>query len=160
MSDQAAIRTDRVGAAGSSAAGVRDRRIRQEVGPDGIGEVWMIKQVVEFKAKLQFQTLRQGSVLIHGEIKLTKGRPDQGVSTEIAKVAGTRSAGIGETVGYTVGAGHGKRSELKKLRRIAVVVPDGTDHIRFREKGAGTVEVIGLKNHVEGLPGLHRQNAV
>src|SRR5260221_3329889 len=156
MSDQAAIGADRVGAAGSSAASVRDRRIGQEVGPDGIGEVWVVKQVVEFKPKLQFQALRQGSVLINGEIKLTEGRPDQGVSAEIAKVACTRSAGIGEAVGSTVGAGDGKRSELKKLRRIAVVVPDGTDHIRFREEGAGTVEVIRLKNHVEGLPGLHR----
>src|SRR5260221_13330300 len=104
MSDQAAIGADRVGAAGSSAASVRDRRIGQEVGPDGIGAVWVVKQVVEFKPKLQFQALRQGSVLINGAIKLTEGRPDQGVSGEIAKVAWTPAGGIAGGVGAAVSA--------------------------------------------------------
>ena len=126
--------------------------IREEIWPDRVCKIRMVKQVVGFKAQLHFQALRDIGVLENGEIQLAEGRANEGVSALIAEVACARLAGAAVPSKAKPSkptrdgrAGRGEGTQVEELSRVAVIVLDGTNDVRLGEIGIRAIIVVWLQ---------------
>src|SRR5439155_24959669 len=115
----------------------------------------MVQNIEELSAKLQGEPLANRRVFVDREIPLFVSRTAQNVPPQISVMTRPRRAIARQAADRTWrqrrqhSAGHGKRTKLQKVGRIAFVVNDRPDHIRPVESVPAPAEVV-FKVVVEG----------
>src|SRR5271165_6097036 len=114
----------------------------------------MIQEVEELSAKLHSDSLVQHRVFVESEIPLFVRGTDQRIAAQVAIMPRSRYA-IGsktENAPTVVGAGHGKRSQVKVVGRVVLVVDDRSYDVRpVKAIAAAAVVILAVVVEGEGL---------
>ena len=134
------------------------QKIYRETRQQRIAEVGVIEDVEKIDPPLHRNRFPQSSVLGHRKIELLEGWPGECVPAEIAEMLSARDTGAGSSVpGARDSESRGVQKVIRKLtpgRGIA-------HQIGAAEELVASIEVTFEEIiHVDGLSGLHAQNAV
>src|ERR1700739_2514318 len=121
-------------------------RIGDESWQNGIREIRMVQDIEKVRAQLHAHALGDFRVFINGKIPLFEWRALQRVASQISVVSRPRHA-VGGCTRYSaiVGAGHGERTQVQKVIRVAIVVNNRSDQVRpIIAVAASAVIVLGV----------------
>src|SRR6266566_1052644 len=124
----------------------------------------MIQDIEELRAELEIQPLVDLRVLIDRQVPLLEWRTLERIAPQVAEVLRPGYAvryGKPRYSDATVGAGHGKGAQIKKVIRVVVVVNDRPYYIGpVKAFPAPAVIVFAIVVKREGLAALQRHAAI